>query len=417
MLYGVKHCTNPVSAIGLAPAELLRVCRDLAWSEIAAMPAVRQSAGSRMDAHTLNWSVSGLALDSLACMQLATAAATWCNAHDAGFEDLFLAKRQVGDWAHAMQRAREAGARHITFSSSGSTGARQHVRHREELLADEARAWALVLRDFAAVQRVINLVPTHHIYGCIWGLLLPQALQVPVCDAELAALPELQPGDVIVAVPDQWAWLAEAARLWPAGVQGVSSTAPLAADVHRRLVGDSADGRQPFRQTLARLIQVYGATETAGLAWRDGPDEPYTLAPGRARGADDGIALTWPDGSTTPLKVPDQLRWADARRFELLRRLDHSVQVAGHNVSPAWVEQQLRGHAAVQDAAVRLDDDPARPRLKAFVVPLRPEDLAQRAAFEAWVAQTLPWYAAFSSITYGQELPRNVMGKLSNWPV
>ena len=405
----------------LTPTALQRVCRDLAFSEIAAMPGLSSRLGPRLSATeagpTLDWSPGALALDSLARVRLATAAAVWCNAYDVGFEDLFLAKRNVLDWAAVMQRARQAGAAHFTFSSSGSTGVRKHIRHQEQHLLGEAQAWATLLgRSPTAIQRVVLLAPTHHIYGFIWGVLLPAVLGVPALDADISALPALCTGDLVVAVPDQWAWLADAsAHRWPAGVVGISSTAPLAAKTHVTLTTPTAHG--PIR--LARLLQIYGSSETAGLAWRDAPDAAYTLAPGRTRAADDNIALSLPGGTQMPLAVQDSLHWTSATQFQLLGRTDHSVQVGGHNVSPAWVEQQLRLHPAVQDASVRLDTSAQPPRLKAFVV-LTDDASASRAdqcqQFEAWVLDTLPWYAAFSNVHYGNELPRNGLGKLTDWP-
>ncbi len=76
---------------------------------------------------------------------------------------------------------------------------------------------------------------------------LPKALQVPVVDAELADMPAWQPGDLVVAVPDQWAWLAQtasspAAHAWPPEVVGISSMAPLPADVQTALTSPHAGG-------------------------------------------------------------------------------------------------------------------------------------------------------------------------------
>lgn len=370
----------------------------------------------------LDWSADGLALDSLARMQLATAAAAWCNAYDAGFEDLFLAKRSVADWAVAMQRARTAGARHFTFATSGTTGKRKHIRHREDTLLSEATAWAQVLSSGPApLKRVVMLAPTHHIYGFIWAVLLPQVLGVPVIDAALDSLPALQAGDLVVAVPDQWAWLADAHQRsvaksqglprWPGGVQGISSTAPLPAAVHTALCAPGADGAPG----LARLLQIYGSTETAGLAWRDAPTQPYTLAPGRSRSATDQIQLTLPTGQVAVMNIQDELRWTGPGHFNLLRRLDQSVQVGGHNVSLAWVTQQVQAHPAVRDVSVRLDTQTTPSRLKAFVVLQDPADTAQREQLALWLTDNLPWYASFHSITYGPTLPRNAMGKPSDW--
>ena len=424
-----------MTAFALTQADLLRVSRDLAYSDLAAMPGIKARLGPRIStdaqAAPLAWTADLLDLDSLARMQLATAAATWCNAYDAGFEDLFLAKRTAADWAVVMRRAREAGASQLTFATSGSTGARKHLRHREDILANEARAWATVL---GPVSRVIVLCPTHHIYGFIWGVLVPLALGVPVVDADLASLPALHSGDLLVAVPDQWAWLAASQRAWPAGVQGVSSTAPLPAQVHEALTHAPA-GAAPVAcidQTnthqvnapLARLLQIYGSTETAGLAYRTQSGGPYTLAPGRTRNAQDGIDLQLPSGAHQAMAVQDELQWASDTAFNLLRRTDQSVQVGGHNVSPAWVVAQLQTHSAVKEAAVRLDGA-TTPKLKAFVV-LHGSDnteaapaanqAALGAALEQWALDTLPWYASFSSITYGSALPRNAMGKPSDWP-
>jgi long-chain acyl-CoA synthetase len=417
-----------MAAFEITEADLQRVCRDLAYSEIATLPGFRSRLGSRLSTDALpsglSWADDGLALDSLARMNLATAAATWCNAYDAGFEDLFLAKRNVHEWAVAMRRARQAGAKQWTFATSGSTGTQKHIRHREDILADEARAWAKVLAASPSegtprISRVIVLCPTHHIYGFIWGVLLPLALDVPALDAELSALPQLQSGDLVVAVPDQWAWLASKQSAWPAGIQGASSTAPMPAQVHDALTLPLPSAADQPRALLHRLLQIYGSTETAGLAYRTQSSGPYALAWGRVRNAQNGIDLTLPSGALQTMAVQDELQWVDNTCFNLLRRTDQSVQVAGHNVSPAWVMSQLESHPAVQEASVRLDGSSSSAKLKAFVV-LKIENenpASQRTELEDWIINTLPWYANFSSLTYGTILPRNAMGKLTDWPI
>lgn len=390
----------------LSVADLQRICRDLAWSELSTFASLRSAIGSRLSVADLRWDAEQLDLDSLHRVHLATAAATWCDAFDSGFSDLFLAKRSSHDWAQVMQRSRASAAGDacsVIFSTSGSTGARKHIRHREAFLRQEALDWAALLGD---TRRVVCCVPTHHIYGFIWGALLPQALGVPVIDADLAELPQAQPGDLWVAVPDQWQWLRRASRSWPAGVVGISSTAPLQADVHQAVLA----------QGLPRLIQVYGSTETSGLAWRDQPSQPYRLAAGRERTAEGDIRIqVTPDQwATAPLQ--DTLDWVDAQHFNLLGRTDQAVQIGGHNVSPQWVADQLQQHPAVRAAAVRLNAQCQPARLKAFVV-LHPGAGADAQAQVLQHSQSaLPWYAAPGRISFGPELPRNAMGKLCDWP-
>lgn len=388
------------------------------------MPGLSAVLGSRLSGSAgINWAANGLALDSLSRMQLATAAATWCNAYDPGFEDLFLAKRCTVDWAVQMDRCRTAGAQHFTFTTSGSTGARKHIRHQEALLVGEAQVWANLLNtnQFCAgqIKRVVVLTPTHHIYGFMWGILVPLALGVPALDADIEDLPILLPGDLVVAVPDQLHWLAGAIRNksmphWPGNITAVSSTSPLPHEVHRILTSPDLVGHKPA--ALSRLLEIYGSTETAGLGWRADPAHAYTLALGRNRTRDDGIELHLPSGATAVMAVQDELQWVDTNRFYVVRRHDQSVQVGGHNVSPTWVCDQLRSHPSVKQAAVRLSTSVRPPRLKAFVVLHTPDDAGQRRALELWALNQLPWYANFSTVTYGLELPRNAMGKPSDWP-
>ena len=118
-----------------------------------------------------------------------------------------------------------------------------------------------------------------------------------------------------------------------------------------------------------------------------------------------------------PLALQDEVLWTGANQFELLRRTDSCVQVGGHNVSTTWVRDQLLAYPAVEDASVRLDAAAALPRLKAFVVLKAPANRSQQAGLQEWALENLPWYAALSSICYGAELPRNAMGKPSDWPV
>ena len=412
----------------LTCTDLARVCRDIAWTEISEMPGLARKVGPRISAagQTVSWDKENLYLDSLARMRLATAAATWCNAYDAGFEDLFLARRNSADWADVMVRARQSGARQFTFATSGSTGARQFIRHREDVLAAEAQAWAQVLglitekAESMPVSRVVVLTPTHHIYGFIWGVLLPLALGVQALDADIAALPPLLAGDLVVAVPDQWAWMSMAQlspTVWPDSVYGVSSTAPLAKKIFGQLAIEQMGSCA--RPALCSLLQIYGSSETAGLAWRTDPTQAYTLAPGRTRSSGDGngISLQLPGGSWVSLAIQDQIRWVSDTDFHLLSRTDLSVQVGGHNVSPQWVADQLMRHPAVKQASVRLNANAEPARLKAFVVLNLPGSTQQCAELEAWAIEQLPWYAAPAAISYGAELPRNALGKASDWPV
>ena len=114
--------------------------------------------------------------------------------------------------------------------------------------------------------------------------------------------------------------------------------------------------------------------------------------------------------------MQDQISWASDTNFHFISRADFTVQVRGHNMSQRWVADQLMGHPAVKQASVRPIIKVKPSRLKAFVGLIAPELTQQRVELEAWAIEQLPWYAALGTISYGAELPRNSLGKASDWP-
>jgi long-chain acyl-CoA synthetase len=383
----------------LSASDAQRIARDLMWSTLQSLPGVRQRLPARLQAATLELKDPALALDSLHRVELATAGAHWFNTFEVGYSDLFLARSTPHDWASAALQARQQGAKGMVFSTSGSTGERKHIHHQEDMLYAEACVWASLLQG---AKRVVVLCPVHHIYGFIFGVLLPHALQVEVIEASHEQLPTLQAGDVVVAVPAQWQWLATQGKPFSPAITGISSTAPLPATVHAQLIA----------LQLNTLYEIYGSTETAGIGYRSMPHAPFTLLANHVKLPDGAIATTQPDGTPCELDVQDGLQWHDARSFSVGPRKDQAVQVGGHNVSPGWVASQLQQHPAVQHCTVRTHGQGAQLRLKAFAVL---HDRTQQTVFEAWMHDTLPWYACPVHVSYGPELPRNAMGKLTDW--
>lgn len=375
---------------------LVRVVRDVLAHRLA------QGRGSAWGAH-LGWAVdrelrSAVGLDSIELVEAATDVSALFLLERPGWEDYLLRDRTLGGWAALAQAAlHETGA--LRFHSSGSRGERHEHVHRFKALQEEARHFAALLSPAATVR---TAVPTHHIYGFLFGVLLPEAVGVPVVDycgrLPGTLLREVAEGDVVVAHPLVWGLLASQGGRWPARVTGVTSTAPCPPDTIHRL---RAAG-------LSRMVEVYGSSETAGIGWREDPDAPFRLLP-RWRLRGDGEALLDADGVSFAL--PDRVE-VQGDGLRPTGRVDEAVQVAGHNVHPARVVAVLQADPDVAAAAVRLD--PATGRLKAFVVPVsgrevRPDALRDRCRRE------LPDAAVPLRIDSGPALPRNVMGKDADW--
>ncbi|NBF41962.1 MAG: AMP-binding protein [Spirochaetes bacterium] len=339
--------------------------------------------------------------------------------HETGVEDMLLRKRTLNEWAEIVRTALAEGVSGVTFYTSGTVGPPKRITH----------SWASIEQEidflsdvFAGRRRVISTVPAHHIYGFLFTVLLPEHMGVPVMSFTWEELGELSArvcaGDLVVSHPTLWRYLSRSAGHWPGGVWGTSSTAPLPADIHRAL---TAGG-------LERLWEIYGSTETAGVGLRDRPDAPFELFPYLSAGDPRAGDAAWTE------ELPDRLEWVDGRHFFPRGRVDRVVQVGGENVSLEHVEDVLGGIPGVEQAIVRTTEVDGEPRLKAFLVigvaaptasgahapsggqaPGSGVEAPSREAVAGYARQHLRAVERPVSVTFGEAVPRNAMGKITDW--
>jgi len=413
---------------------LQRVVADLLAGELAQMrPGRPQPAGAWRAESDLR---ADLGADSLELIGLATSMECMLHLRRAQDEPL-LARTRLGDWLAVAAAGLEEGGDSVTFRTSGSSGTPKAIRHETALLWQEAVYLASL---FPGRRRIVSLAPSHHIYGFLFSVLLPHALGIgPAMVVDLrayspaAVAQQLQPGDLVLGFPDFWRAFNEAGDTGGAGdpgptggsggsgqpgeqgwhfppdVVGVTSTAPCPPELARAVLASG----------LARLVQVYGSSETAGVGWRDDPEAPYALFPFWSRTPDPAtLARRAPDGRRLDYPLQDRLDWPADGRFRPLGRIDHAVQVGGVNVFPAYVADVLRLHPQVQEASVRLMRADEGQRLKAFVVPRGgvPADTSLlRADLYRWMAARLTAAECPAAYSFGPDLPRQASGKLTDW--
>ncbi len=355
--------------------------------------------------------VRDLGTDSLELLGMGTALAEALHLDRAEVDARLLAQPHLDDWVRAAQAGLRAGGLPLTFRTSGSSGSPKRCTHALAMLWQEAGELARLL---PGRRRILSLVPSHHIYGFLFTVLLPRALGIElVLDLRTATpatvLREARPGDLIVAHPGWWE---QAARLEPRfgdDVVGSSSTAPC-PDPLARALADAG----------LRLLQVYGSSETAGVGWRFDAGGAFRLLPWWSRTDSEGeLARVQPDGSTVRYPLQDRLEWTDARCFRPAGRIDGAVQVGGVNVFPAYVAEVLCMHPQVAEASVRLMRPDEGRRLKAFVVPAdgvgKAGCDALREALLAWCAERLTTPERPAALSFGERLPRQASGKPSDW--
>lgn len=369
----------------ISHAQCLRLCRALLAAELDRQPGrARPEGPAALWPETLSIDEEGAGLDSLARLALVKEMTERFGLDRTGVDDYLLVNRSLGEWAELLAEhfRRIAGDHSIGFRTSGTTGPAKPVRHGLAQLVEEIDAlWGTAIA--ADRQRIVTLVPPQHIYGFLFTVLLPSRTGLPVLDlwgqVPSAALRKTDDGDLIVANPHLWD-LALSPEATSAGApHGLTSTDAAPAELWPRAA----------RAGVARLTEIYGASETGGIGTRQDPADAYGLMPHLTRVGD---RITAP-GRALPLQ--DDLVWDGPRQFRLAGRRDGAVLIAGHTIQPEEVAATLHAVAGVAEVAVA----PAAGRLEARVT-LGPEapDLATLEEHLRTAAAALP--AAARPVAY-----------------
>jgi 4-coumarate--CoA ligase len=216
----------------------------------------------------------------------------------------------------------------------------------------------------------------------------------------------VKPGDLLVAFPSYWQLLAGGG--WSRNIDGVSSGAPCPSELANHLLAAG----------LHRLVEVYGSTETGGIAWRDNPNTPFRLLPHLTREDDQNV---WKLTDNTPRRyaLPDHVTWNGPDLLTPLSRRDGAVQVGAINVYPEVTRAALLAHPDVADAEVRLMHPSEGERIKAFIVPKDAAGSIEqlRSDLETWVTECLQPMERPRAFTFGTAVPTNAMGKRTDWRI
>jgi acyl-coenzyme A synthetase/AMP-(fatty) acid ligase len=294
-----------------------------------------------------------------------------------GFVGEFPADCAPIAWSAAASSVEEFAALEPDFVglvvyTSGSTGAPQAIPKKLSQLATEVATLEALFGDVVGAADVVATVSHQHIYGLLFKVLWPLSTARPIHARSLTFPEELAQTcaaqDCILVsspahlkrLPDSPAWTTSAHRIRAV----FSSGGPLPLDVVRAT--DALLARVP--------IEVYGSSETGGVAWRQrfpDSDESWTMMPGVAtRIEPDGGVLAirsshLPDANW--FRTADRAQSAGADRFVLQGRADRIVKLEEKRISLDLIETQLTQSALVSECRVLVVDG-RRDRLAAFVV-------------------------------------------------
>lgn len=243
----------------------------------------------------------------------------------------------------------------LTLYTSGSSGTPKPIHKTLAQFDAEVRTlereWGALVGDAT----VLASVPHRHIYGLLFRVMWPLAAG-RAFDRALCAEPQQIRSRiarcgaaVMVSSPAQlvrWTALSDFAALTPAPRAFFSSGGPLAADAahdYAALFG-------------AAPIEIYGSTETGGIAWRR-QNETTSWRPLDGidvRRADDGaLEVRSPHlGHDVWHRTDDAIALDDDGRFRLQGRLDRVIKLDGKRVSLPEMEARLALHPFVAQACV-----------------------------------------------------------------
>jgi len=326
----------------------------------------------------------------------------------------------------------------VCVYTSGSTGAHVACPKTAAQLLGEA-ALLVKLWNLGPEARVLATVPPHHLYGLLFGVLVPfmgggsVVRTTPLHAETIAAQARAERTNVLVSVP---AHLHAVATLPPGELPALarifSSGAPL----------DATTAAAVTARAAIPVTEVLGSSETGGIAWRDsGGDGTWAPFPGVsvAADADDGtMLLRSPFVNAGPSEGPappatgsrkqssrsptrsstgadwyrgaDRIRARDDARFELLGRADGVIKIGGSRVAVAEVERLLREIAGVADAAVVPVDTPSPRRHELWAAVVAPT--LSVAALRGALLRRLEPIAVPRRFRLVAALPREDNGKL-----
>ncbi|MBU2979658.1 AMP-binding protein [Alteromonas sp. C1M14] len=311
----------------------------------------------------------------------------------------------------------------LIFFTSGSTGkAKPIVKHWWQVNTEVA---CLINSFFPTPSPsntgVLSTVSHQHVYGLLFKLLLPLASSMTIYPQYLypedmaATLTRIE-NAIVIASPAFLVRLVQDNLLirYKAQLNKVfSSGAPLPDKAATTL----------YQQLSLPATQVYGSTETGGIAWREitGTDTGWRPFAGIevASGDDATLRIRSPylvDDWTT---LADRVKITENGTFTLLGRTDRIAKVEDKRLDMEDMERHLQHHRAVHRC--RLLQLAGEKRSLAIVVELKPDYLPQSAASKRALVTQLKQFLTerFEPVCFPRkwrfvtELPFNSQGKLS----
>ncbi len=302
--------------------------------------------------------------------------------------------------------------------TGGSTGAPQLWSKTAANLFGEA-LFIASHHGITAEDRIAASILPYHIYGLLYSVLLPLVsgaavlAESPSFPEEMVAAVRGRDISILISVPAHYRALAG------------RSCAPSALRLAFSSAGmlDAADNQAFCQANQAGVVEVYGSTETGGIACRNRflGEEDFTILPPIAwrQSPEERLMLRSPFLSPELaldqegfFHAADRIAPKSGNRFSLLGRADLVVKVGGKRVDLETVRLLLHNQPGVREALVLAlpTDDGRENRIAAVLTPMPGQRLDTEALRHA-LARHLEPYALPRILKVVERIPVRANGK------
>lgn len=341
-------------------------------------------------------------------------------------------------------RGQDASDIMFTSGTSGRPKGAVRVHQRSILMASD---W-IDMTGLRRGDRYLMVNPYFHIFGLQAGILAcltagATMYPEPVFEADkVLEKVEKEKITVLPGPPTLYRSLIDSSRLRDFDLSSLRISVTGASDIPADLI-ERMHSDLPF----STVVSAYGMTETGTVTSTRGGDDLGAIAttvgyprPGfdvrivDADGTDvepeqSGEVIVRsptimsgylddPEGTAAALSPDGWMRTGDCAirdasgRFKIVGRLKDMVSVGGFNVYPAEVENMLRQHPEIQDAAVVAAPDARLGEVPVAFVILRPNATSAESDIVAWCRDEMANYKAPRRVTIVPEFPLNASGKV-----
>jgi len=232
----------------------------------------------------------------------------------------------------------------VRMTTSGTTERPRYVTKTMAQLLAELDVLATLIPPATCV---LSTVPSSHLYGLLFGALLPLRFGARIVSHEallptdVAAVITREAVDLMISTPAHLRAMADAAM--PRGLRVITSGARMPAELHLSL----ATGHG------WHVTDVLGSTETGGIATRPHPMNAWTPLPGVRVSAPDGqLVVESPWCGAPRVTLDDRIELRPDGGFHHLGRNTELVKIAGKRAHAYELEATVRAVPGVTDAAV-----------------------------------------------------------------